>query len=95
MADVMVRTMELELRTAKLNKSILRQMKVEHDFHKIRPYLADDETKKAVIGWVHGSVIESGEDYHRWLIINVAPGDYVRFKAMPETAEKFKQIYVI
>jgi hypothetical protein len=93
MADVTVKTAEVELRTARLTKSILKQMPVM-EYDALKPYLRADgnERPDAVLGWIHGSVL--GDD-NQWLIIKTGEGTYGRYNAMRGTCSRYPQIYVI
>lgn len=94
MADVTVRTVDVELRTAKLSKSILKQMPVLL-MESVRPLLKanGDEDPDKVVGWVHGSVL--GDDYKKWLIFKIGERLYGRYDAMDGTCRKYKQIYIV
>lgn len=101
MADVQVRSVTLEVRSARLTKPLLKQ------FRKINTlpdsWLADPSTVGAgearklkpdhVVGWFHGSVL--GEEYATYVILTSGKGDYyiaekhwLRFQVEP------KQIYI-
>lgn len=101
--DVKVKTMDLELRTVRLTKAILKQLPVvSHDKvrHLINPTdghphkdALDGGHPQGFIGWVHGSVL--GDEDLKWLIVKFGEGDYGRFAAMPETLKGVVQIYIV
>lgn len=94
--EVKVRTAELELRTAKLTKSILKQMPTMDYREAVRlGVLKSDgnEQPDAVVGWVHGSVL--GDEWKNWLILRVGEGAYARMEASMDAAKKYPQIYVV
>lgn len=86
MADVIVNTASLELRTCKLTKSLLKQMR-RTDTTGVK--------SEDVVGWVHGSVLDPTEDYNTWLVVKVGEGDYVLVSVMQDKRKLFKQIYVV
>lgn len=96
--DVKIKTVELELRTVKLTKALLKQITEIHV--EIRrdgtvwyaPSYGAQMVEVKVIGWVHGSVI--GEDYQTWLIVDLGDGDYGRASVNQDHRKRFKQIYV-
>jgi hypothetical protein len=92
--DVTVKTVDLELRTVRLTKSVLKQIP-ELGFEQIKPLLRADGNLQdgKVVGWVHGSVL--GDDFKRWLIVRTGEGEYGRFDAMQSTVKAFPQIYVV
>jgi hypothetical protein len=102
MAEVTVKTAEIELKTARLTKSILKQMRAVETFSK--DYLpggkeAQDEKYK-VIGWVHGSVLESDETHWHWLIVQLRPGEFVRLMVERDRLERMGlyqsgQVYIV
>lgn len=99
MSEVRVKTMDVEIRTTKLTKSLLKQFRVLYNFSDVRPYLPGGHEAQAegigAIGWVAGSVLDPQEDYAIWLVIRVGEGDYARFRCTPDLAGKFSQIYVV
>ncbi len=92
--EVKVQTAELELRTAKLTKALLKQLPVL-GLQEIRPFLKPDGNEKpeCILGWVHGSVL--GDDWKCWLIVRLGPGSYGRYDAMKSTCVRYPQIYVV
>ncbi len=101
MADVKVRTLDVEVRTVKLTKSLLKQFQIICHFSEARKYLPggtenqDPAGESPIIGWVHGSVLEADDKWGRWLIIRVGPGDFRRWQCMEDTASKYDQIYIV
>lgn len=94
MADVVVKTAELELRTAKLTKSILKQMPTM-DYKTLKPFLGEKGhiNDGVVIGWINGSVL--GEDWDRYLILKTGEGTYGKYKCSQDTSERYSQIYIV
>lgn len=94
MADVTVKTIDLQLRTVKLTKGILKQLP-ELSYEQMRPLMeaTGHENPDCVLGWVHGSVL--GVDYETLLIMKVAEGQYGIYKAMHPTRLKYQQIYIV
>ena len=102
--QVTVRTGEVQLRTCKLNKSIIKQMPilayrdlVDKNILLGSEIAAEDENKRLdtyIVGWISGAGIgESASD--TWLIIKTGEGDYGRFSAHFEHRKRFNQIYII
>lgn len=91
---VVVKTGELELRTVKLTKSILKQLPIL-DYDQMKPLLKSDGNIKpeVVVGWVHGSVL--GDDWETWLILKVSEGSYGRYSAMVNSRQKHQQIFIV
>lgn len=89
--DVQVKTATLELRTAKLNKSILKQMPTftaQKFLELVKP-----ENPAEIIGWVDGSVL--GNDSDTWLILKLPDGTYAKYSTGPQRREKHPQIYIV
>lgn len=106
MAEVTVRTGEVEVRSTRLTKSLLKQIEpVENP--NISEYLPGGakmtDPKAGVVGWVHGTVLEADENYWRWLVVRVAEGDYVRIRLTKDTVDRIvakrnisvPQLYVV
>lgn len=103
MAEINVRTGEIEVRATKLTKSLLKQINPIEQF--VRDYLpggkeAQDPEYK-IVGWVHGSVLESDENYWVWVLIQVTKGEFVRMRTSKDNVSRapwmanVKQIYVV
>lgn len=103
MADVIVPTAELQLRTCKLTKSILKQMPVLV-YERLRSLGAtgsertDEEIynniKANVVGWINAVAlgIDMGDTA---LIIKVSEGQYGIFQALHSARRSFQQIYIV
>lgn len=91
--DVIVSTGEVQLRTCKLTKSILKQMPEPTDLNE---FIRDTRDRQdCFVGWMHGSVL--GDDHVRWLIYKNLAGEYRRWNSSPnsERIKKTVQLYVI
>ncbi len=97
MAEVQVRSVTLEVRSARLTKPLLKQFrKINH----IPPewIATQDETSiklkpEHVVGWFHGSVL--GEEHATYVILASGKGDYyIAEKHWLKFVEAPKQIYI-
>ena len=101
-------SIQIEIKTVPLTVKLLKQMDTDTPNHGIREYLPGGSLAKdedhTILGWVHGSVLEAGEEYWCWLIVLLRRGEYVRCRVSREDlrrwAEKFdwmktvKQLYL-
>ena len=92
MADVIVKTAELQLKTAKLTKSILKQMRVI-TYTELADLNRKFPDRSNVVGWVHGSVL--GDDHSTIVIMKLEEGNYGKYEGMHESRAKYEQIYII
>lgn len=92
--SVTVKVGELEVRTARLTKAILKQIPLL-SFDQFKGYVRPDGNEKpeAVVGWVHGSVL--GKDFETLVIIKTGEGTYGMFKGMSNHRVKYPQIFVV
>jgi hypothetical protein len=86
-----VNTIELQVKTVNLTKSLLKQIPVA-GYDNLKNVLSS-KNPGIVIGWVHGSVL--GPDNDTWLIFKTSEGEYRRYNATIGMREKHKQIYII
>lgn len=96
----------VEVVSVKLTKALIKQFRVEDNIHAVKHLLkpsksmtADNKEvttlNPAVVGWVHGSVLETGEDYWHWIILQEGDGAYCRLRATRETCLAYaKQVYL-
>lgn len=92
MSDVTVNTVTLELRTAKLNKSILRQLR-RLTYNDITALGGWNALK--VIGWVDGSVLDNDLQGSPILVIDLGNGDYASFHGHYDHKKKWLQIFIV
>lgn len=98
MAEITVNEVKVELRTVKLTKGLLKQMKpIDRVSDAPYRFMMDDKGNlkpEHVVGWVHGSVL--GDDYNAWIILTPAPGEYLRYNCgcMTSLTKNIKQIYI-
>lgn len=91
--SVIVNTAQLELRTAKLTKSILNQIpKVDRI-----PATCMDKghfIPDKVVGWIHGSVL--GDSYQTIFLLKLSEGEYVLYLYPGDGPRAdYKQIYIV
>lgn len=103
MPDVVkIGEVKVETATVKLTKSLLKQFDRWNDSladEGIRPFLRPKEGEQfnpAVLGYLHGSVLEAGEDYWFWILTRRDDGSYLLVRASRETAKKYapRQLYI-
>lgn len=88
---IAVPAVQIEVRTMPLTKSLLKQM----DYVELteRRYLPGGDQAKdedyTMLGWVHGSVLEAGENYWCWLVIMVKRGVYVRMRVTRDDLKRW------
>lgn len=87
-----VLTGSVQVKTVPLTAKILKQIPIETGYtDRVREAL---KARTTVLGWVDGSAF--GEEREsRWLLILVGNGDYILFRCMPDTANKFDHLYVV
>lgn len=92
MADVIVNTAVIELRTCKLNKTILKQLR-NLTYENLRE-IGQEAFDKMVAGWVDtDSILNDGSS--TTLIVRLTEGDYARFNAHYEQRKRFPQIFIV
>lgn len=108
MADVInVKELKVETVTVKLTTKLLKQFLFTDNILEykdlVRPVKAIGADSKeyesfnpAVLGWVHGSVLEAGETYWHWLIVRKPNGEYLRVRVTLDAAKKYapRQLYI-
>lgn len=93
MAEVKMNVASLELRTVKLTKAILKQIRTAR-YEEIKHLLKPDgnEDPQYVVGWIHGSVL--GDEWKQFLLFRMPDGEYRLFDAGNSVCKKYQQIFV-
>lgn len=94
MADVKVIEVKLEMRTLKLTKSLLKQMRTLENLRGLTDEKTGNIRPENVVGWIHGSVL--GDDWSAILLLDLSGGDYAIYKGygLKEAQRRYKQIYL-
>lgn len=97
MADVQVRSVTLEVRSARLTKPLLKQFRKLSSIPSEWCAEPNGEVTKLkpehVVGWFHGSVL--GEEHATYVILASGRGDYyIAEKHWLKFVEAPKQIYI-
>jgi hypothetical protein len=100
MAEVKVQELTIGIVSVKLTRKLLLQMERSDSIQDNKEYVRQEVPGKynpAVIGWIHGSVFETGETYWNWILVNKGNGEFLLIRATRNTCLKFapSQIYVV
>ncbi len=89
-------TATLELTSMKLTRSLIKQMP-RLSYQDLKGCLAWDGATQSyksdkVVGWLHGCV--TGDDWKRWLLVQIDEGSYGLAEVMESSCKGFKQIFI-
>jgi hypothetical protein len=93
MADVEVKVAELQVRTLKLTRNLLKQ--IPSIDRAPENCMADGKLKAdKVVGWIHGSVL--GDEWTRYVLLNLGDGEYrlMNWPGFKADQPECKQIYI-
>lgn len=94
MADIIVRTGEVTLRTCKLTKNLLRQFrKLSYQDLIDHGILKGSENK--IIGWIDPVAFDEKTYSSTAILIDLGGGDYGLFDAHYDWRKKHSQIYIV
>jgi hypothetical protein len=93
MMEIKVNSATVELRTVKLTRALLKQMP-RLTYREIGPLCEGGSLKpEHVVGWIHGSVL--GDEWSRYALVAVRPGEYGVAELADHDTKKYKQIYIV
>jgi hypothetical protein len=95
--DIKVNTAELAVRSVKLTRSLLKQIRTNSgsNQHVDTTDFRDENgklKKECVVGWIHGSVL--GSEHAKYALVSLGKGDWMLVELWIGEERRHKQIYV-
>ncbi len=87
--DIKIRVVTLEIRTTRLTRALLRQMR-HVDMAGLAKLQKASPKDSGIIGWFSGGIISDGD----CLLLTDGEDYFVHQYVPPELKEKYKQIYI-